>query len=400
MTECGLRLAIVGCGGIAQEHLQAYSLIKGKEPAKLQLVAMCDPVLDSARLFADLAARQGPKPRVYDKIQDMLEKECLDAADICTPHHEHHVVATACLAAGVDVMVEKPFGITVKASKAIIAAAEKNRRIVATAQCIRRGLSQRASHWLLNEKRLLGDPRLFYSQHAGWQDPSIERDWHWRVEKMFGGGGQVMDSGAHFSDTARYLYGDPDVIYAKVQQLEKWPHNKQGAIVMDYREDTWTATITFKSDVIGVWGWTMAAPGHSYTNIVHYGSKGCILDHGNVFHGPFENAEIVIQDGAKRIITPMSAMQRQFLNQLDPDRKNSMFPHGFTDGVVIDCYDFLDAVEKRREPEVDGYAGMKAKAICEAIYESACVGQAVRYEDVLSGKVEEYQRPINEHWGL
>jgi len=68
--------------------------------------------------------------------------------------------------------------------------------------------------------------------------------------------------------------------------------------------------------------------------------------------------------------------------------------------VVIECYDFLDAIEKNRKPEVDGEAGMKAKAICESIYESAYIGQAVRYEDVLSGKIEEYQKPINEHWGL
>jgi len=102
----------------------------------------------------------------------------------------------------------------------------------------------------------------------------------------------------------------------------------------------------------------------------------------------------------ERIVTPMSEFQRQFLEQLDEDKRNAMFPHGFTDGVVIECYDFLDAIEKQREPEVDGETGMKAKAICESIYESAYIGQPVRYEDVLSGKIEEYQKPINEHWRL
>jgi len=144
----------------------------------------------------------------------------------------------------------------------------------------------------------------------------------------------------------------------------------------------------------------MAAPGSVFTNVVHYGSEGCILDHGDIFHGPFSSAEVIIQDGARKIVTPMSEFQRQFLEQLDEDKRNTMFPHGFTDGVVIECYNFLDAIEKKREPEVDGETGMKAKAICESIYESAHIGQAVRYEDVLSGKIEEYQKPINEHWGL
>ncbi|MBO3803912.1 MAG: Gfo/Idh/MocA family oxidoreductase [Candidatus Brockarchaeota archaeon] len=396
-----LKLAIVGCGGMAGEHLRAYGSIKEKEPSKFEFSAMCAPAIDSAKRFSEFAARcQGFKPRVYSSVQDMLQKEQLDAADICTPHSEHHVAGIACLNAGVNVMIEKPFGVTIKASKAIIEAARRNGKIAATAENVRRGLSQRTANWILNGEKLLGKPRLFYAQQVEREDPSIVRDWHWRVDKWLGGGGMVMDSGAHFCDTIRYLYGDPDTVYAKVQQLERWPHRKGGSIVMDDREDTWMATISFKSGVVGFWSWTMAAPGYAFTNVVHYGSGGCILDHGDAFHGPFSNAEIVQVEGPKKIVTPMSEMQRRFLAQLGERERNALFPHGFTDGVAIECYDFLDAVEKGRKPEVDGETGMKAKAICEAIYESAYAGRAVRYEDVLSGKVEEYQRPINERWNL
>jgi len=401
MSKSGVKLAMAGCGGMAGEHLRAYGMIKQKDPTKFEFTAMCDPVLESAKGFADRAsAFQDAKPRVYTRIQDMLTGEQLDAVDICTPHSDHHVVAIACLNAGANVMVEKPFGITIRASKAIIAAAEKNKRIAATAENIRRGLSQRTSHWILNEEKMLGIPRLFYAQQVNWEDPSAPRDWHWRIDKWLGGGGMVMDSGAHFCDTIRYLYGDPETIYARVQQLDKWPHRKGDKTVMDDREDTWVATISFKGGVTGLWSWTMAAPGYDFTNVVHYGSKGCILDHGDAFHGPFGRAEIIVQEGEKRCIVPMSEMQRQFLAQLDPARKNSLFPHGFTEGVMIECFDFIDAVEKRRRPEVDGETGMRAKAICEAIFESAHIDQAVRYDDVLSGKVEEYQRPINERCGL
>jgi len=96
----------------------------------------------------------------------------------------------------------------------------------------------------------------------------------------------------------------------------------------------------------------------------------------------------------------MSMLQEQFPSTLDEARKEALFPHGWTDGVVIECCDFLGAIEKKRRPEVDGETGMKAKAICEAIYESAYCGEAVRYDDVLTGKVEAYQRPINDHWSL
>jgi len=401
MSKNTLKLAMIGCGGIAQVHLQAYKQIKQKEPAKFKFAAMCDPVTAAAKNFADQAATfQARKPRVYTTVQEMLDKEDLDAVDICTPHSEHHVAGIACLDAGVNVMVEKPLGLTIKASKAIIAAGKKNRKIVATAENIRRGPSQRTSYWVINELKLLGAPRLFYSQHAGWFDPSAERRWHWRIDKWLGGGGMVMDSGAHFCDTIRYLYGDPETIYAKVQQLEKWPHKKDGEVVMDDREDTWVATITFKNGLVAVWSWTMAAPGYTYTNVVHYGSKGCILDHGDAFHGPFGSAEIIIQDGPRKITTPMAEMQRQYMAQLGEAKKNALFPYGFMDGFVLECYDFLDSIEKKRKPEVDGETGLKAKAICESIFESACIGQAVKYNDVLNGKIEEYQKPINEHWGL
>ncbi len=392
---------MIGCGGIAQVHMQSYKQIKQKEPAKFEFAAMCDPVATSAKQFADQAAAlQDRKPKVYTSVPEMLAKEELDAVDICTPHSEHHVAGIACLNAGVNVMIEKPLGITVKASKAIIAAGKKNKRIVTTAENIRRGISQRTAHWIINDLKLLGAPRLLFSQSAGWFDPSAERRWHWRVDRWMGGGGMVMDSGAHFCDTIRFLYGDPETVYAKVQQLEKWPHKKGNEIVMDDREDTWAATLTFKNGLVAVWSWTMAAPGYSYTNVVHYGSKGCILDHGDAFHGPFSSAEIVVQEGPKKITTPMVELQKQYLTQLGEAKKNALFPHGFMDGFVIECYDYLDAIEKGKKPEVDGEAGLRAKAICEAIFESACVGQAVKYDDVLSGKTEEYQKPINEHWGL
>jgi len=396
-----LHLAMIGCGGIAQVHLQAYKQIKQKEPAKFEFSAMCDPVTASAKQFADQAASfQDHKPKVYTSVSEMLVKEELDAVDVCTPHSEHHVAGIACLDAGVNVMIEKPLGITVKASKALIAAGKKNKKIVATAENIRRGISQRTSCWIINDLKLLGTPRLLFSQHAGWFDPSTERRWHWRVDKWMGGGGMVMDSGAHFCDTMRFLYGDPETVYAKVQQLEKWPHKKEDRIVMDDREDTWAATLTFKNGLVAVWSWTMAAPGYSYTNVAHYGSKGCILDHGDAFHGPFSSAEIILQEGPKKVTTPMVEMQKQYLAQLGEAKKDALFPHGFMDGYIIECYDFLDAIEKKRKPEVDGEAGLKAKAICEAIFESACIGQAVKFDDVLNGKIEEYQKPINEHWGL
>ena len=60
----------------------------------------------------------------------------------------------------------------------------------------------------------------------------------------------------------------------------------------------------------------------------------------------------------------------------------------------------MDAIENSRPPEIDVEIGLRAKAICEAIYESNACGQVVNYDDVVAGKIERYQKPINAHWGL
>ena len=133
----------------------------------------------------------------YGVTMTARRPEKLDGADICCPHAFHHTNGIACLDAGVNVLIEKPFGITIRASQALIAAGERNGKIAATAENVRRGLSQRTAHWLLNGRQMIGKPRLFFSQHASWSDPARERNWHWRIEKGLGGGGMVMDSGAH-----------------------------------------------------------------------------------------------------------------------------------------------------------------------------------------------------------
>ena len=395
MSNRKLRLAIVGCGGMARGHLNGYLKVKEKEPDKFDFVAMCDPVAERAQAFADEAAKAQDAPKIYTDLDEMLKNEDLDAADICSRHSDHHVNGIACLDAGANIMIEKPFGVTIKASKLLIEAAERNGKITATAENIRRGPSQRTAHWMFNESKAIGEPRFFFSQMAGWRAPD-PRPWRWRLDHMLGGGGMIMDSGAHFCDTIRYLFGDVDTVYAEVKQIEDRKAEKDGQLVQNAQEDTWVATITFKNGVIGVWTVTQAAPGHSFSHVIYYGSEGSISG-SDIFHGPRGDAEIKMKDGT---IRPMSELQEEFMASLSEDEKNRLFPYGFTNGVDIECYDFLDAIQNDRQPEVTGEVGMKAKAICESIFESGVCGKAVKYDDVLSGKIDAYQRPINEHWGI
>ena len=398
MGEPRVRVAVIGCGGIARAHLRGYRTFREHEPDLFAMPAVCDTVRASAESFADeVASFQGSRPKVYTRVDRMLAREELDGADICTPHSLHHVNAIECLQAGLNVMVEKPIGITIRATKAIIKAAKQAKRFAATAENIRRGLSQRTGYWAINEEGLIGQPLMFFMQYIGAQDPARERHWHWRVDHWMGGGGMVMDSGAHFCDTVRYFYGDAERVAAEVRQYRKWPHRKGKRLVNDDREDTWTATIVFESGMVGNWAWSQALGGHDLSNVATYGSEGCLVDDADIFHGPHGSARIVRNDGT---VHPFSDLQEAFLKSLGPEGRRCLFPHDVYDGMALEIYDFLTAIADGRAPEIDAEAGLRAKAIAEAIFESGFAGKSVLLKDVLSGRVCGYQRPIDERCGL
>jgi predicted dehydrogenase len=116
-----LRIAIVGCGQIADAHLQ--------EIAKLPLakvVAVCDTLPDLARQ----AAERFGVPERFDDVANMLDSIKPDVVHITTPPHSHAPLAKQALAAGCHVYVEKPFSVTVAEMEDVLALALSAKRLV------------------------------------------------------------------------------------------------------------------------------------------------------------------------------------------------------------------------------------------------------------------------------
>jgi predicted dehydrogenase len=349
---------------------------------------MCDVEEVRAKSFAERAHQfqGGEPPRVYTEVEKMLDAEELSGADICTPHSHHHITAIPCLEAKVDVIIEKPFAVSIKAGKKIIETAERNNCIVATAEQVRRGLTERTMYWAINKEKLIGEPRFFFSESASF---GLGVGTPWRLQKMTGGGWLVIDGGVHYTDLLRYLFGDVERIYAQTRTYEKTRYrdvqNRTGEVDVTV-EDTSTATLTFENGLIGVWTLTNALPGKGFGHTIYYGSEGSLDAQG-------------VQRKDSTILS-MHQLQEQYMNSLGPEEKEKLFPKGITNGVTIEVYDFLQAVKNRSKPEVSGWEGLKALTICDAIYESSWCGQAVLVKDVLEGKIEGYQQEINQCWGL
>jgi predicted dehydrogenase len=115
------RVALVGCGQIADAHLQEIKKIPGAEA-----VAVCDRHRD---LATQAAARFGV-PGVYTDLGRMLAEARPDVLHVTTPPHTHAAVAKQALAAGVHVYVEKPFAPDADEADEILAAAEAAGRLV------------------------------------------------------------------------------------------------------------------------------------------------------------------------------------------------------------------------------------------------------------------------------
>jgi predicted dehydrogenase len=395
-----INLAIVGCGGMAGAHLNGYEELLSKGERRFRIVAAVDELEERARAFASrLEKSAGWKVKAYRSVAQLLDgEEGLDGADICSPHGLHHVLSCQLLEAGVNVLCEKPIGVTVRATKKIMAAARKHGKIAATAEQCRRSLGQRAIHWAFNESGLLGRAKMWWAISASWRDPAQVANWHWRVDRKLGGCGMVMDSGAHWVDTMRYWFGEVESVYARVEQVHQRPHRKGEHLVNSAQEDFWTSIFNFESGLIGTWSWSIGAPGKGFTQLMLSGTKGSIID-VDIFHPAAFQArgECQLADGTSY---SMSKLQELFLASLGQKRKEWLFPYGITGGVTLELWDFIDALSTGRNVEIDVGEGLRSKAVSEAIYESGKSGQVVRVADVLKGKVDAYQRDVDRYWKL
>ena len=110
-----LRIAIVGCGKIADQHVHAIRRIDD-----CIIVGLCDRELLMAR---QLGERFGINACFTD-LQGLLETTKPDVVHITTPPGSHHSLARGCLESGSHVYLEKPFTITAGEAESLIRLAE------------------------------------------------------------------------------------------------------------------------------------------------------------------------------------------------------------------------------------------------------------------------------------
>jgi predicted dehydrogenase len=118
-----LKVAIVGCGKIADAHASAIQRINGCE-----IVGVCD----QEPLMAQQLAERFRVKRSYNLLADLLREARPDVVHITTPPQSHFDIARLCLESGAHVYLEKPFTLCEKDARELIALAnEKKLKITA-----------------------------------------------------------------------------------------------------------------------------------------------------------------------------------------------------------------------------------------------------------------------------
>jgi predicted dehydrogenase len=135
-----LRVAIVGCGKIADLHVHAI-----RRAPECRIVSLCDQEILMAR---QLGERFGIS-ECFSDLAKMLEAASPDVVHITTPPQVHFCLAQQCLDSGSHVYLEKPFTVTSQEADSLIKFAESRGLKLAA------GHNSQFTHEMLEMRRLI-----------------------------------------------------------------------------------------------------------------------------------------------------------------------------------------------------------------------------------------------------
>ena len=202
-----VRVAIVGTGAIAQiAHLPVLRKMRG-----VNIVALCDIDRAKARALAD----RFEVPDVYIDLEDLFSGSAPDAIVISTPSLLHQPYVLEAIAAGVDVLCERPLALTARGVQTILEAATLAGRKVVVANNHRfRSDVQALDRFLRGGElgTLMGFRAGAYTQHGTVSG--------WRLNRAESGGGALFDLGLSLVDLALWLadYAQPQRVWAHVNR--------------------------------------------------------------------------------------------------------------------------------------------------------------------------------------
>ncbi|HET9195395.1 MAG TPA: Gfo/Idh/MocA family oxidoreductase [Vicinamibacterales bacterium] len=150
-----LRIALIGCGKIADQHIDAIRRIPDAT-----VVGTCDREL----LMAQQLAERNGIPHFSSDVRTLLADARPDIVHITTPPEGHYSLALQCLDAGVHVYVEKPFTLTAAEASVVIERARARGRQVTAGHNLQHTWENVEARELIRQG-FLGGPPVHIESH-------------------------------------------------------------------------------------------------------------------------------------------------------------------------------------------------------------------------------------------
>jgi len=341
-----MRVGLIGAGKIGQ--LRARTL---REHPQVELAAVFD--LD-AELAAKAASKSGA--RVVRSLDEFLDVP-MDAVVISTPVHVHEAACLAAFARGLHVLLEKPIANTAVGARKLVEAALAARRAFGVGFNLRYYPAFRCVRETLAQGRI---GRLDHLRVYGGHEGLTKFAHEWEYKAPISGGGALWDVGIHMSDLARHFLGEITEVYG-VATESVW--NVPGS------EDNALALLRSPAGVAASYQATWSEWKGYGIFVEAYGERGMVRG----AYAPMSNL-LVLQEraGAPRTTTKLRYPWIQVREKLFSWQTTAL------ESFRLELDDFLLLCRGRRDLVIaDGYAGLRACEIAEAVRTCTRTGERV-----------------------
>lgn len=267
-----LRILIVGTGGMAKAHAEAYAAIDG-----VKVVAGVDN--NAERLAAFNATHH--IEHGFASVAEAIAWGEFDAVSNVTPDPVHYPTTMPLLAAGKHVLCEKPLAANYPHAAEMATAAEKAGVVNMV------NLTYRNGPQLIEAARLvaagaIGEVRHFEAAYLqswltqpAWGHWDTEPQWLWRLSTAHGSLGVLGDIGVHILDYATLVAGSPATnVSCRLTTFDKVPGGKIGDYTLD-ANDSFNMHLRLANGAVGVIHASRMATGHfNDLTLRIFGTKG------------------------------------------------------------------------------------------------------------------------------
>lgn len=341
-----LKFAIVGASaGIAESHIKALNATQVGT-----IVGMADVV---AARGTERAAAAGCE--FFTDHKAMLAKVKADVVVITTPHPFHPPIALDAFAAGAHVLTEKPIAVEVAEADAMIAAADKAKKILAV------NYQMRFNSVVEHMKRIIATGALGRLIRVLCVEPWYRTDAYyksgaWRGTWKGEGGGVLMNQAPHTMDLLCHLAGPPKKVWGWVRtRFHPMECEDSAQAMFEYPE---------------------GAPGYLTVSTVEAGVQGRLQIIGE--KGALERVGDELNEC--RFETPLLEHMRNAPGMWDWPKmewKKVDVPKG-GGGAHADVYlDLAAAIAEGRQPRANGREALMSMELANAIVLSSCTDRAV-----------------------